>query len=86
MKLDANKMAISTAMTFAIVWIICSVFVFALPGGMMSMSGDMFHAEFGTMMNWSLNWPGFFVGLVAWSLSTAGIAWLIATFYNWQIR
>ncbi len=85
MKIDANKIAVATGMAFAVIWAICSVFVVALPGRMMSMSGDMVHADFETAMSWSLHWPGFFIGLIAWILVAAFTAWLIATFYNWQV-
>lgn len=85
MKLNAGKLAVAAALAFAGVWIICSAMVALLPVAMMNLSGDMLHADLGTMMVWSLDWVGFVVGLIAWSLSAGVTAWLIAMLYNWQM-
>jgi hypothetical protein len=81
MKLDALKLGYATAIVFAVVWVICSLLVVALPGGMMQMSGHMIHADLGGA-GWTLHWTGFFVGLVAWSVLPGALVWAIAAVYN----
>ena len=81
MKLDAIKLAAATAIIFAIVWIICSLLVIVIPGGMMQMSGHMLHADLGNM-GWSMHWAGFVVGLILWTLLPAVLVWAIAALYN----
>lgn len=81
MKIDAMKLAFATAIVFAVVWVICSLFVFSMPGAMMQMSGHMVHADFGRM-GWQLNFAGFFYGLFAWSLGAGIIAGAVAALYN----
>jgi len=85
MKLEAIKLALAAAMATAVIWTFCSALVALMPGRMMEMSGDMVHADFSTM-GWSMTWIGFVVGLFLWSLMAAITGWLIATFYNWQIK
>ena len=81
MKLDALKLGYATGIVFAVVWVICSIFVVVLPGAMMRMGGDMIHAEL-SGMQWSMHWTGFFVGLVLWTLLSALLAWAVASVYN----
>ncbi len=85
MKIDAMKLAIAAAMTTAVVWTVCSALVAFLPGSMMGLSGHMVHADLAAT-SWALTWTGYIAGLVIWSLSAAATGWLIATFYNWQVR
>lgn len=81
MKIDALKFGFATAIVFALAWLVCSLFVFSMPFGMMRMSGHMMHANLGHM-SWALNWAGFIYGLVAWSLIAGFIAWAVASLYN----
>lgn len=81
MKINALKFGLATAIIFAAAWVICSLFVFSMPAGMMQMSGHMVHADLG-QMSWRLNWIGFIYGLVAWSVIAGTIAWAIAALYN----
>ncbi len=81
MKLDAIKLGLATAIIAGVAWAICSLFVVMVPGGMMQMSGHMVHSNF-TDMGWSLQWTGFFVGLVAWSLFSGLFVWAITATYN----
>lgn len=78
MKLDANRMFAATALSVAIVWLVCAALVGLAPGGMMSMSGSMMHTDFHDM-SWSLSLAGAIAGLFAWSLSAGILAWLIVT-------
>lgn len=81
MKLNANKFALATAMSFALLWIFCSLIVALMPHQSMHVTGAMLH---GDMMAWQWNmyWFGLFIGLIAWALIAAITAWLIATIYN----
>ena len=81
MKCDANKLFVATAVTFAVFWVVCAIFVTLLPGGMMGLSGHMVHMDLGGL-GWSMTMTGFFVGLVAWSLLAGGIVWVMASLYN----
>lgn len=81
MKLDSVKLAYATAIIFGGIWIICSILVVLIPGAMMQMSGHMLHADLGTMA-WTLNWAGFIIGLILWTLLPAVIVWAIAATYN----
>jgi len=81
MKLDAPKLGLATAIAFAVVWAICSAFVMLLPDMMMQMSGHALHANMGDA-HWTMQWTGFIVGLVVWSVLGGVLAWGIATVYN----
>jgi hypothetical protein len=81
MSIKPTTMAISAAISFALLWVICSATVHFFPGPMMLISGHMVHANLSDM-NWTLTWSGFFIGLIAWS-GVAGISvWLVAVIYN----
>jgi len=81
MKLNAINLGLATAIVFGFAWIICSLLVIMMPGGMMQMSGHMVHSNL-EGMRWSLHWTGFFVGLATWSLFSGLFAWAIAAIYN----
>lgn len=81
MKIDAFKLALATAIIFAVAWVICSLFVISMPGAMMRMSGHMVHADF-SPMGWQLSLVGFVYGLFAWSVGAGLIAGATAALYN----
>ena len=81
MKLDAYKLGLATAIILAVVWVICSLLVLALPALMMQMGGHMLHADLGTAQ-WTLHWPGFIIGLILWSLLGGLLVWAVAAAYN----
>jgi hypothetical protein len=85
MELNANRIFLATALAVGIVWLVCVAFVAAVPGGMMSMTGHMLHADT-QHMSWTMNLTGVVVGLIAWSMSIGAIAWLGAVIYNWLDR
>ena len=66
MNINANKMGISSAVSFSILWIACSTAVHFMPQPMMMMTGHMMHADLGTL-GWTLSFSGFLAGLVAWA-------------------
>ena len=81
MSINAVKFAIASSLSFSIIWIICSLLVWWVPGMMMTISSDMVHMNLSSM-GWEVSFVGILTGLVGWSLSAAAIAWLIATIYN----
>lgn len=85
MKINQLSFALASAISTAIVWIICSLLVWTLPRAMMDMTGSMVHMEM-NRGGWMLSPLGVFWGLIAWSLSAGIFAWLMAAIYNWLNR
>lgn len=81
MKLNPVKLAIASAVTMAVFWVICSFMVLVMPAMMMSMTGQMVHADL-SGFNWTLTLSGFLVGLISWCLSAGVFGFLLAYFYN----
>lgn len=81
MHLVANKLAIASAITAAILWIICSAVVAVWPGPSMTLFGHMIHMDLSGIPV-MLGWTGFIIGIVAWVIVAAITGWLIAAFYN----
>ena len=81
MKLDTSKIAISSAAAFALVWLLCSLLVLALPSSMMNMSGHMVHGDLSDM-GWHMTFTGVALGLLAWSFVAGLTGGLIAYVYN----
>lgn len=81
MKLEAVKFGMASAITFAVLWIFCSLFVWISPGMMMDMSGHMVHGDL-TQMQWQLSLSGIVFGLIIWSILAGITGWLIVTIYN----
>ena len=81
MKLHTNRLALTTAITFSVLWVICSAFIALIPVHSMSLTGTMFHADLSSMA-WTLTWGGVFIGLIAWAILGGISAWLIAFLYN----
>ena len=67
MKLHAFKFGLACSISAIVLWVICSVFVAAMPAMMMSMSGDMVHMQLQDM-GWHLTLVGALWGLVAWAV------------------
>lgn len=81
MKLKTVNLAIASGLAFAIIWFLCSGFVFALPSlanaiyrGMMHASPDMPAMQVSTI--------GFLIGLLGWSVSAAITGGALAVIYN----
>lgn len=81
MTLNAPALGKAFAITAALLWIICSILVFALPAAMMTMGGHMMHADFAGMA-WTMTIGGIVIGGVFWTAISGLIGWLIAVFYN----
>lgn len=85
MKINPKFFGLASAITTAIVWVLCSAIVFMMPSPMMNMSGHMVHANLGDM-NWTLSFTGVLVGLVAWSLFALIFGWVLAYIYNLFVK
>ena len=81
MNINPIKIGISAALSFSLLWVICSIVVHFSPQPMMLVSGHMVHANL-SGMSWTLTWTGFLIGLVAWAGVAAITAWLTAIIYN----
>lgn len=81
MTLNEKALGLASASAAAVLWVICSVFVVGMPGGMMDMSGYMVHANF-SEMSWEMTTTGFLYGLVIWSVLAGITGLLIGYFYN----
>ena len=81
MQIEANKLGLAFALAFAILWIICSAVVMLLPAGMIAMSGHMVHADL-SGLQWHMEFSGFLVGLLAWTLLAGFTAWVVGLLYN----
>jgi hypothetical protein len=81
MNINANKIGIASAITFGLLWAVCSAVVHLLPQPMMMITGHMIHSDL-SELGWNLTFSSFLMGLVAWA-ALAGISgWLIASIYN----
>ncbi len=85
MKIQENAFAIACAAAFAIIWIVCSLFVMALPNMMSDMTGKMLHTDW-QAMRWHMSVLGVLIGGVLWTLLAGISGWLIAKIYNMQLQ
>lgn len=81
MKINSLKFGMASAITATIVWIICSLLVWMVPGAMMNMTTNLFHMEMGKS-GFMLTPIGVIWGLVGWSLFAGVFALILATIYN----
>ncbi len=81
MKLNPTVLGAASAISFSILWIICSAAVAVLPDFMMTMSEHMVHVNL-SQMKWTLTWAGVLLGLVSWAAVAFVSTWLIAVTYN----
>ena len=81
MTLNAYKFCLASAISFSVIWIVCSLLVWLFPEMMMSMAGDMLHADLASIC-WQLSFKGILAGLAGWAITAGIICWLLAYFYN----
>ena len=81
MKLDPKRLGVAVAGMIVILWIACSAMVALAPGPMVLVTGHMVSADLADF-SWSLTWTGFAIGLLAWVVSAAVAAGLVAWTYN----
>ena len=85
MKINPLNFAPAGAITAAVVWIICSLLVWMMPGAMMNLTTNLFHMEMGKS-GFVLSPLEVLWGLVGWSLFAGIFAWILATIYNLLAR
>lgn len=85
MKINALNFALASAITAAIVWLVCSLLVWMMPGAMMTTTGNMVHMDM-SRFGWMFSPTGVIWGLVVWSLFAGIFAWLLAAIYNYLSR
>ncbi|GIU01561.1 hypothetical protein TSL6_20670 [Sulfurovum sp. TSL6] len=81
MNINAKKIGVSSAISFGILWIICSALVHFFPDPTMMITEYMLHADLSEIV-WTLTFSSFSIGLLAWSTLAGISAWLIASIYN----
>ena len=81
MKIHAIQFGIALALTFAIIWVVCSLLVWLLPAISLEITGHMVHANLAPM-GWHLSLSGVLIGLVGWSLVAGITGFLLAYIYN----
>ncbi len=81
MRIDAIKFGTAWAAAAALLWILCSLVVFAIPGPSVTMSGHMMHSDMGRWA-WSFSLGGVLAGLLLWALFAFIFGWLIGVVYN----
>ncbi len=81
MKINSLNLALASAITAAVVWAVCSLLVWTMPGAMMNLTGNMVHMDM-SKSGFVLSPLGFLWGLVVWALFAGIFAWLLATVYN----
>lgn len=81
MKINPLNFALASAITAAVVWIICSILIWMMPGAMMNMTTNLFHMEMGKT-GFVLSPIGVVWGLIGWSLFAGIFAWILASVYN----
>lgn len=81
MKINSLKFGLASAITAAVVWIICSLLVWTMPGAAMNMTTNLFHMEMGKS-GFVLSPIGVIWGLIGWSLFAGIFAWILAAIYN----
>ncbi len=82
MKLSVMKITGASAISFAILWIICSAMVMLMPDFMKQITAHMVHIDVADI-SWSLSWAGVLLGLAAWIIVAGVTAGFIAVAYNW---
>lgn len=81
MKIKPEPFALASALTAAVLWLLCSLLLFIMPILVTKMSGHMVHANLGDV-NWVLSLTGVLVGLICWAIFAAIVGWILANFYN----
>ena len=81
MKLNPIMLGIAGATATSMLWVVCSLLVFLLPGFMTHMTASMMHGDTASMAL-TMTWPGFLWGLVAWVVWAGVAGWLLAMIYN----
>ena len=82
MKINAARSAQSCGISAILLWTVCSLLVLLAPTPMTAITGHMLHTKMDEFV-WHLTWPGYFVGLVSWTVCAAITGWFISSVYEW---
>ncbi len=81
MRIHPLNLAIASGIAFALIWLICSALVVALPSMADVTYRGMMHAG-NDMPGMHLTVSGFWIGLVGWTFGAAVTAGVLAVSYN----
>jgi hypothetical protein len=81
MKINPIKFGLACAVTFSLVWIVCSALVMLFPSGMMQMTGGMVHGDL-SHLQWDMGISGIIMGLIGWAIVAGTTGGLIAFVYD----
>lgn len=81
MQLNPIKIGLAAAISFSLLWLLCSALVMLAPTMMLSLSGDMMHMNLAGM-GWHLTLPGVLTGVLGWFVLAGLGGWLLAAIYN----
>jgi len=85
MKLQTNKLSLSSAVAAAVLYVICWAFVAALPDLATTVTENMLHTKFDDIA-WKMTPSSLIVGTFTWGLATGFAVWLVAVLYNRMSR
>lgn len=85
MKLDTMRFAAAWAFAFAVLWIVCSILVWAAPSMMATMTGHMLHIDMAAWP-WVMTFGGVIAGLVTWTIVAGITGAFVAITYNFLTR
>lgn len=81
MKLDVRAIAISEGLVMAAVFVICAFVIAVAPEQTAAATRYLFHIDLSSLAR-PINWGGFFLGLVVFSVFMAVVAGLWGSIYN----
>lgn len=81
MTLNAYKFGLASAISFSVIWLVCSLLVWLFPRMTMSIAGEMLHADM-TSLGWQLSSTGVVTGLIGWAFTAGVIGWFLVVIYN----
>ena len=85
MKIQSINFSAACAITFAVLWVVCTALVWMSPSSMAVITSHMLHLD-GAHLEFTLTFAGASIGLVIWSLLAAITGLFIAVFYNLMLQ
>jgi len=81
MKIQADRLALASALIAAILYAVCWMIVAVVPGIAMSVTEDMFHMHLDSV-EWKMTAGSLLVGTLAGAAATGAAVWLVGILYN----
>ncbi|AGS39631.1 DUF5676 family membrane protein [Cycloclasticus zancles] len=81
MTLNAYKFGLASAISFSVIWLVCSLLVWLFPKMTMGIAGEMLHADM-TSLGWQISSTGVVTGLIGWAVTAGVIGWFLVVIYN----